>query len=182
MEAELAEVEQAEKALPPVTHHFTASDLNVGAQLGGEGKATISAQIETRAERFAQMTIKQLVMAALRAKHPEGLDATQMREFIRDAYNRAIVPDSLRPQLVRLKSDGWIVARANIWHLTDWALVHDHPRSMNVTDEPSEGETAASLFVNSTVDKLLEVKEATDKAFRKSLPIKPLPGKAGPKK
>ncbi|HXW24759.1 MAG TPA: hypothetical protein VEK73_08445 [Xanthobacteraceae bacterium] len=129
IEAEIAEVEQAEKALPPLR----GAEVHV---------PTAIVRGSPPAPSHTQLTIKQLVMQALRAKHPGGFDTAQLREFIRDAYGRTIEPDSLRPQLVRLKSDDWIVARENIWYLTKRALVWDNPRSMNVKDEPSETDVA----------------------------------------
>jgi hypothetical protein len=167
IEAEIAEVEQAEKALPPLAGaevHVSVATVHGSAPHPSYFlKGSDVDLVHSRHQQFAQMTIKQLVMQALHAKHPDGFDTTQLREFIRDAYNRAIAPDSLRPQLLRLKSDNWIEARENVWYLTKWALVHDHPRSMNVNDEPSESDTANMIRVFTEAATALGVDPATEK-------------------
>jgi len=148
IEAELAEIEQAERALPPLPGTFADAPTvlnippaNTNALLEvpfpGAGRTPgLIGQIVR--DTFANMTIKQLVRRALRDKHPNGMVATAMREYIRDNYGRDIEPNSLRPQLARLKAAGWILQSGEVWLLSPAGLLYDHPTSMNEKDEPAE--------------------------------------------
>jgi hypothetical protein len=64
-------------------------------------------------------TIKTLVIETLRVKG----DATteEIREFIREGFGQNVAPDSLRPQLSRLKADGVIRSAYNRWSLVQSA-------------------------------------------------------------
>jgi hypothetical protein len=69
---------------------------------------------------YGAMTIKELTVQALLDHFPKGGTAAQIRDFVRDAYNRTIEASSLRPQLHRLKSDGKLEhsASEDTWNLT----------------------------------------------------------------
>jgi hypothetical protein len=136
IEAQIAEVDQAEKALPAPRNVTLEAETGHYRITGVDAELTRTppagrtkfrdAMPNDLVDRFAHMTIKQLVMQALRDKHPAGLATGAIGEFIRDAYNRAIAPDSLRPQILRLKTDGWIIAVSDAWHLTKAAVLHKH--------------------------------------------------------
>jgi hypothetical protein len=74
-------------------------------------------------DRFKQMTIKELSIQALLDHFPTGANATLLRDFIRDAYNRVIAPSSLRPQLHRLQAAGILYhdPASDLWNITsEW--------------------------------------------------------------
>jgi hypothetical protein len=93
--------------------------------------------------RFSDMTIKELIIEALRIK--QLLTTTELVEFIEEGFGRRVDPNSIRPQLSRLKSDEIIHARFNQWLLTDSAKrkysMYDHQSSRQampeLKDEPT---------------------------------------------
>ncbi len=69
----------------------------------------------------ADLTIKQLVLRAFRDKFlTTGATATEIRQFIQDAYARDINPQSLSPQLSRLKAEGFLTqdTDSEVWRPT----------------------------------------------------------------
>lgn len=55
---------------------------------------------------YAEMTIKQLVVQALRDRYSQnGATAGEIRDFIEKGYGRVIAVNSLRPQLHRLRAN-----------------------------------------------------------------------------
>lgn len=114
-------------------------------------------------ERYAQMTIKELVVQALIDHFPEGATLAGIRDFIRDAYARTIQSSSLRPQMHRLKASNVLVQddSSDLWNLRpekrfEYALF-DHPTSRadmkelqddvmeELTEESSDEEIAKFL-------------------------------------
>jgi hypothetical protein len=98
------------------------------------------------AERFLQMTIKELVIQALLDHFPNGGTATEIRDFIRDAYGRSIEPSSLRPQMHRLKADGVLGQEPSTdeWNFRDGKrrlyAMYDHPTSRRAMRELKDDE------------------------------------------
>jgi hypothetical protein len=92
-------------------------------------------------ERFAEMTIKELVIQSLLDRFPNGGSASEIRDFIRDAYGRVIEPSSLRPQMHRLKADGIIGQEpsTDTWNFQDGKrrlyAMYDHPTSRKAMKE-----------------------------------------------
>jgi len=83
----------------------------------------IRTDAEKRTAPYKDMTIKELVIEALRIT--TAATAAQLREFIRDAFGHTVNPSSLRPQLSRLKAEGLIQqdASTDTWTLAkmpDW--------------------------------------------------------------
>jgi hypothetical protein len=80
---------------------------------------TTDAMPPTLMARFAAMTIKELVIQALLDHFPNGGTAAQIRDFMRDAYQRVIEPSSVRPQMHRLKADNVLMhdPATDIWNL-----------------------------------------------------------------
>ena len=129
-EAELAEIRRVRASLTLAGGNFlndlhSVNDLAGLTAAGGDSPARpdqpvpaskssdvvgrspmTSAMSQELTQRFAKMTIKELVAQALLDHFPSGGTATQIRDFIRDAYGRTIEASSLRPQLSRLKADG----------------------------------------------------------------------------
>jgi hypothetical protein len=69
---------------------------------------------------YEHMTIKELVVQALKDSFEHGATNHDLREFIRSAYGRTIEPSSLRPQLSRMTSEGVIQrdSTAELWFLS----------------------------------------------------------------
>jgi hypothetical protein len=131
MENELAYVKKAKAA--------TAISASLNQQLPDDvirSTAIVGPIPEEVAQRFAAMTIKQLVVRALLDNFPNGATSGRLRDFIRDAYGRAIEASSLRPQLHRLKADGVI----NTYHpgaSDHWSLNPEKRRQYTLYDHPS---------------------------------------------
>lgn len=102
----------ANQQIPPFT---STASLAGAAAVGfaGEIQGRPKAVPTELAQRFAGMTIKQLVIQALSDHFLAGATPTQIREFIHDAYGREIDANSLRPQLARMKADGSIEQNPN---------------------------------------------------------------------
>jgi hypothetical protein len=130
IEAEIQEVQRAKEALGPhqmaLEARLEARSLMTGtAEIGKPELKGNEPQFTTDAmpkaiQRFAEMTIKELVILALLDHFPQGGTATAIRDFIRDAYGRIIEPSSLRPQLKRMKEEGSIQQdpATDAWRLT----------------------------------------------------------------
>jgi hypothetical protein len=120
---------------------------------GLQGAFLTSATAEEMAF-YLNKTIKELIVQALLDHFPDGGTATQIRDFIRDAYARAIAPSSLRPQMHRLRTDRVLThdPSTDLWNLTPEKRKHytlyNHPSSEKMrgellADEPSEPQTFA---------------------------------------
>ncbi|MEA2974769.1 MAG: hypothetical protein QOF19_289 [Alphaproteobacteria bacterium] len=75
-----------------------------------EGMERISRAFIEAGERrpflqFEHLTIKQLIIKAFTDRFTDGATASELRDFIRDAYGRDIERASLTPQLSRLKEE-----------------------------------------------------------------------------
>jgi hypothetical protein len=174
IDAEIAEIERAEQSLlaaedqsAPLNLGVTfpagsvpnipqansaASVLGSFGRLAEIGRSTLSA--------YENMTIKQLVMQALRDKHPKALDTSDLRTFIHEAYGRSIEPNSLRPQLSRLKAEYWIEqSPLGSWRLTKMAT-RLREASMNVADEPAEPSALADPSAPSDEELAREIEAA----------------------
>src|SRR5262249_23606710 len=120
IQAELAEIEQAEQALPPAPpapslfspDALLSNNAPLPNTVENISSVNTNALLETPFSTvpfpgavrlgnalmgpYGNMTIKQLVMRALRDHHPKRLNTTPLRLFILDAYSRSIEPNSLR--------------------------------------------------------------------------------------
>jgi hypothetical protein len=64
------------------------------------------------------MTIKQLVIHALKDRFKDGATGKQLVDFFKTAWGREIARESLSPQLSRLRVEKKIDRRGRIWFLT----------------------------------------------------------------
>jgi hypothetical protein len=96
-EGELAEVRRAKGSLGISSGvvHFT------------DDRAS-AAQSAEPASFYDKLTIKDLIIHALNEHFRSGASSKQLRDFIRDAWNRDIERTNLSPQLSRLKADGTV--------------------------------------------------------------------------
>jgi hypothetical protein len=156
-EAELAEVEAAMAALPPLhpmeshsggtvalegtTRIMVPAAANMSISAGLAPQVTI-----TPGPNYDEMTIKQLAVRALETNYPNGATMMDLRDFIKNAYGRVIEPSSLRPQMHRLKADSVVThdPSTDTWNLTPEKRRHysmyDHPTSMAAMKELKDDE------------------------------------------
>jgi hypothetical protein len=59
-------------------------------------------------EAVANLTIKQMILGALRDHFHEGATPAELREYFKHAYGREIDRTSISPQLTRMRDDGII--------------------------------------------------------------------------
>jgi hypothetical protein len=114
--AELAEVRRAKEALEPIETLPGAT----GVLAAHEERDT---PLVLANDPYPGMGIKRLILLAFSDK-PEfrahGAKASQIREFIRNAYRRDIDRATLSPQISRLQRDGFIEAGGGgVWRLVD---------------------------------------------------------------
>jgi hypothetical protein len=156
-EAELAAVDAAMAALPPLypweSHSGGAVALESTSRIAVTAAANIGASNSLTAHatvlpgpNYGEMTIKQLAVRGLETNYPNGTTMMDLRDFIKNAYGRAIEPSSLRPQMHRLKADGVLThdARTDTWNLTpekrrDYSM-YDHPSSQKARRELQDDE------------------------------------------
>ena len=113
-EAELAEVRRAKVSLGIATatqHHLAADGLS------GDGPSLASPKLTVSA--YQALTMKELVVKALREHFHNGATTRQLREFFRDGWGREIGRANLSPQLSRLRRDGLINWQHGVWSLVE---------------------------------------------------------------
>jgi hypothetical protein len=126
LEQELHEVRMAKSALQREGSGLREPQLALAnpaflkvADIGSRSFA--SAVLTTNVERspYAHLTIKQLVLKALRDHFPHGATANQMLDLFANVWGRGeIARTSLSPQLSRLKEgDHLIFRQGRTWHL-----------------------------------------------------------------
>jgi hypothetical protein len=107
--------------VPAVT--LTASAVTAGRpqisspELTTDMMMSSDTPLPLRMSTYQHLTMKQLVVKALKEHFPDGATAKQLREFIRDAWNRDIERANLSPQLSRLHGEDILEWRDGIWSL-----------------------------------------------------------------
>jgi hypothetical protein len=152
IEMELVEVQRAKAAIQSAPLHEAFKAVTATESVGS-ALAVISKQ-RARDERYAHMTIKELVVQALLDKFRDGASAVKIRDFIQDAYGRDIMPASLRPQMHRLKAAGQLLhyPDSDQWKLSLSARrgysMYDHPSSRRampeLQDDPDDNVTVVT--------------------------------------
>ncbi len=109
--------------------------------------ASLSVKRAAPDQRYAQMTIKELIIQAFLDQFKTGARAQELRDFIPVAYRREIEPASLRSALHRLKNDGVLEfdESMELWILKQerrrMYLLYDHPSRRaamrELQDDPS---------------------------------------------
>lgn len=89
---------------------------------GGEAMTDIMMSRDTslvlRMSAYQHLTMKQLVIKALKEHFNEGATTKQLLEFFRDAWGRNIERTNLSPQVTRLRIAGLIEHHDGKWRLT----------------------------------------------------------------
>ncbi len=75
-----------------------------------------SGEIESGEQQSGSVTIKDMVRAILKSDS-SGLTATDILTKIKENFARDLGRTSLSPQLSRMKEDGEVVVRENLWFL-----------------------------------------------------------------
>ena len=110
-EQELAEIQKAMEALGLYAQSLGLS-TDVGALTALPADKVpahdfVLAQIGSQAA-LAPMTIKQMILNALRDHFRAGAAPAELREYIRTAYGREVDRNSISPQLARLRDEGLV--------------------------------------------------------------------------
>jgi hypothetical protein len=110
LEAELADVRRAQKAIePPLT------DEEADNEHGDEFEIVEIVEVD----RYKNLSMKQLTLRALKEHFEKGATAQQLLAFFKDAYGRRdVVRSSLSPQLTRLKREKKITREGMIWKIS----------------------------------------------------------------
>jgi hypothetical protein len=109
--------------------------LNVAA-IGLLHNMSSNALLEGKPPNFDQtMTIKQMIVYALRDHFHNGATPAELRDYIRTAYGREVDRNSISPQLTRLRDEHRVEQQVGLlnegkWWLTAIGRQYDHPRSI----------------------------------------------------
>jgi hypothetical protein len=113
LEAELADVRRARNAI--------AHDDEGAPESTAAGRVRGVDEFEPMPDHYSpyqRLTMKQLTVKALQENFPNGATANKLIQFFHDAWNRKdVVRSSFSPQLSRLKSEGIITRRGNVWFM-----------------------------------------------------------------
>jgi hypothetical protein len=119
--------------------------LETAGFAGSAGSASLS--IATKPTNpYPGASIKQLILVAFSDKpefRAQGAKASQIRQFIRDAYGRDIERATLSPQITRLHRDGFLEAGGGgVWRLVDRPkmLAEMRAKKESNTDEAPTGD------------------------------------------
>lgn len=80
--------------------------IGVGSLIAKTSRIIAEAQDRNPFLQFEGLTIKQLIVKALGDHFLNGASASELRDFIENAYDRNIERSSLTPQLSRLRDEG----------------------------------------------------------------------------
>jgi hypothetical protein len=134
LERELMEVRRARGALTLSYYGPEQTQIDFAAP-GEQTSVKASASSGKPQSPYLALTIKNLVRKALSEQFERGATANQLLEFFENAWGRGdIARTSLSPQLSRLKRDGQIVLRGQIWSLSSSREAADQPDGKAATD------------------------------------------------
>ena len=127
IEIELAQVRIAKERAEALCPEGAGFGVKIGDKRivddpeGVEGfqKTVVSVTNKMIGPDAAELSIDSLIHRTLATRLNSGSTAAEIRDFIRDAYDRDIKADSLRAQLHRLKSRHFVEKRENKWFLTN---------------------------------------------------------------
>ncbi len=127
--------------------HDALSGKSAASLLVAPSSASFSMKRAAPDQRYAQLTIKELIIQAFLDQFKTGARAQELRDFIPVAYRREIEPASLRSALHRLKNDEVLEfdESKELWILKPERrrsyLLFDHPTSRRamreLQDDPS---------------------------------------------
>lgn len=111
----VSRIDELRKELDPLESEFK----QIQAAKRALGLPSTGALVPVNAPTAAAfMTMKQLVIYALKEHFREGATGKQLVEFFKSRYGREIARESLSPQLSRLRAEKKIDHQGRIWFLT----------------------------------------------------------------
>jgi hypothetical protein len=124
----------------------TDRTLSAQARLGGSASLSIATK---PINPYPGVSIKRLILLAFSDKlefRAHGAKASQIREFIRDAYGRDVDRATLSPQITRLQRDGLIEASGGgVWRLADRPNVWRFKGGLNTDEAPTGDDPDGAL-------------------------------------
>lgn len=158
-EAELVQIEKALTILEPPPDYVSPEAALKSFLDNTSGAADAKRSIDPK---YANMTIKELVIQALIDHFPKGGTMMEIRDFIRLGYGRTIEPSSLRPQMHRLKAAGILGQdpSTDTWNFRDGKrslyAMYDHPTSRaamkELKDDPPENSARRTIAGGAGLD------------------------------
>lgn len=141
-EAELVQIKKMRELLS-VARKAGASNAVIGppvqSQLAGY---VIDLTEPSQLQVAANLTIKQMIITALRDHFREGATPSDLRDYMKTVYGREVDRNSISPQLARLRGQGAVeqYGLEGKWKLTRAAKWYDHPSSWEDLDkdEPAD--------------------------------------------
>jgi hypothetical protein len=70
------------------------------------------------------LTIKQMILNALRDHFVDGATPTELSDYFHTAYGKTVNRNSISPQLARLREEGHVVQPAGILNEGKWQITH----------------------------------------------------------
>lgn len=113
-------LERIEQRLMKKLEHLYDNIIHLESELASvrQGLAALRVVKKESPSTHSQLTMKELTLKALKEQFPKGATARQLVDFFALGWNRRdIQPDTLRPQLSRLKAEGKISREGHIWRL-----------------------------------------------------------------
>jgi phage-related tail protein len=82
------------------------------------------------AQALQNLTIKQMILNALRDHFHDGASPTELRDYMRTVYSREVNRDSISPQLARLREQGAVdMLNDGKWKISKLGMLYNHPSS-----------------------------------------------------
>jgi hypothetical protein len=82
------------------------------------------------AQALQSLTIKQMILNALRDHFHNGASPTELRDYMHTVYGREVDRNSISPQLARLREQGGVeMLNDGKWKVTRSGRWYDHPNS-----------------------------------------------------
>jgi len=108
------------------------------------------------------LTIKQMVLAALRDHFHKGATPSELRDYMKTAYGRDVDRNSIGPQLARLRERGAVHQHNDgRWSITRAGKTYDYPTSFNANkDEPAEDSAGGIVRDFDLTDSVRAVQDA----------------------
>jgi hypothetical protein len=151
LEAELAQIKETRNRL-----RFALPDLH-GRPVLTDPLASIAEDKTAQSSpqqaphRFAEMTIKELIIQSMIDAFPRGATTAELKAFIRVGFGREIEPGSLRSQLRRLKENEILGQEASDdkWNFRNGKRAlyarYDHPTSRRAMKELQDDDDESLL-------------------------------------
>jgi DNA-binding transcriptional ArsR family regulator len=97
----------------------------------------VSQLSQLAAAQSETLTIKEMILRALRNHFKKGASPSELRDYMRDAFGKDVDRNSISPQLTRLRELGAVEQYEldGKWKLTRTGVMYDHPTSWKDLDK-----------------------------------------------